>query len=87
MFSLCPTPVIVFLSNGKDYAEPISSSVSYPSSLPWYTEAGGEAVVLKQIAFASWKANTTEGNLSSFHKARNKCVYPEESHEATIFQP
>ena len=24
--------------------------------------------------FASWKANPTEGNLTSFHKARNKCA-------------
>ena len=47
---------------------------SYPSSSPWFTEACSEAVVLKQLAFASWKANPTEGNLSSFHKARNKCV-------------
>ena len=46
----------------------------YPSSRPWYTETCGKAVVLKQLAFASWKANLTEGNLSSFHKARNKCV-------------
>ena len=53
---------------------PSRVQLSYPSSRPWYTEACGEAVVLKQLAFASWKANPTEGNLSSFHKARNKCV-------------
>ena len=29
---------------------------------------------LKKPQFASWKANPTEGNLSSFHKARNKCI-------------
>ena len=48
--------------------------LSYPFSRPWVTEACGEAVVLKQLAFASWKANPTEGNLSSFQKAQNKCV-------------
>ena len=47
---------------------------SHPSSRPWFTEACGETVVLKQLAFSSWKANPTEGNLSSFHKARNKSV-------------
>ena len=59
--------------------------LSYPSSHPWYTEACGEAVGLKQLAFASWKTNPTEGNLSSFHKASQQvCVYPEESQE-TMF--
>ena len=53
---------------------PSRLQLSYPSSRPWFTEACGEAVVLKQLAFVSWKANPTEGNLSSFHKARNKCV-------------
>ena len=53
---------------------PSRLQLSYPSSHPWYTEACGEAVVLKQLAFASWKANPTEGNLSSFHKSRNKCI-------------
>ena len=48
--------------------------LSYPSSRPWYTDTYGEAVALKQLAFASWKANPTEGNLGSFHKARNKYV-------------
>ena len=52
---------------------PSHLQLSYPSSRPWITEACGEAVV-KQLAFASWKANPTEGNLNSFHKARNKCV-------------
>ncbi len=53
---------------------PSHLQLSDPSSHPWVTEAGGESSVLKQLAFASWKANPTEGNLSSFHKARNKCV-------------
>ena len=53
---------------------PSRLQLSYPSSRPWFTEACGEAVVLKQLAFASWKANLTEGNLSSFHKAQNKSV-------------
>ena len=53
---------------------PSRLQLSYPSLRPWFTEACGEAVVLKQLAFASWKANPTEGNLSSFHEARNKCV-------------
>ena len=53
---------------------PFHLQLSYPSSHPWFTGACGEAVVLKQLAFASWKANPTEGNLSSFHKAQNKCV-------------
>ena len=53
---------------------PSRLQLAYPSSHPWFTEACGEAVVLKQLAFASWKANPTEGNLSSFHKAQNKCV-------------
>ena len=48
--------------------------LSYPFSRLWFTEACGKAVVLKQLAFASWKANPTQGDLSSFHKARNKCV-------------
>ena len=46
----------------------------YPSSHPWLTEACGKAVVLKQLALAPWKAYLTEGHLSSFHKAQNKCV-------------
>jgi len=29
---------------------------------------------MKQLAFSSWKANLTQGNLSTFHKTRNKCV-------------
>ena len=53
---------------------PSRLQLSYPSSHPWFTEACGEAVVLKQHAFASWKVNPTEGNLSSFHKARHKFV-------------
>ena len=32
---------------------PSRLQLSYPSSLPWLTEACGEAVVLKQLAFAS----------------------------------
>ena len=35
---------------------PFRLQLSYPSSRPWYTEACGEAVVLKQLAFTSWKA-------------------------------
>ena len=51
---------------------PSRLELSYPSSCPWYTEACGKEVVLKQLAFtSSWKANPTEGNLSSFHKAQN----------------
>ena len=46
----------------------------YQSSHPWYTESCGEAVALKQLTFSSWKASLNEGNLGSFHKARNKCV-------------
>ena len=38
---------------------PSRLQLSYPSSRPWFTEASGEAVVLKQLAFASWKANPT----------------------------
>ena len=53
---------------------PSRLQLSYPSSRPWFTEACGEAVVLKQFVFASWKANPSEGNLSSFHKVQNKCV-------------
>ena len=53
---------------------PSRLQLSYPSSHPWYTEACGKEVVLKQLVFASWKANPTEGNLSSIHKARNKCL-------------
>ena len=53
---------------------PSRRQLSYPSSRPLFTEACGEAVGLKQLAFASWKANPTDGNLSSFHKAQNKCV-------------
>ena len=53
---------------------PSHLQLSNSSFRPWYNEACGEAVVLKQLAFASWKANPTESNLSSFHKARNKCV-------------
>ena len=53
---------------------PSRLQLSYPSSLPWFTEDCGEAIVQKQLAFASWKANPSEGNLSSFHKAWNKCV-------------
>ena len=55
---------------------PSSLQLSNPSSCPWFTEACGKAAVLKQLAFTSWKANLTEGNLSSFHKAQNKCVSP-----------
>ena len=46
---------------------PSRLQLSYPSSHPWFTEACGEAVGLKQLAFASGKANQTEGNPSSFH--------------------
>ena len=53
---------------------PSRLQLSYPSSCKWYTEDCGKEVVLNQLAFTSWKANPTEGNLSSFHKARNKCV-------------
>ena len=53
---------------------PSHLQLSYPSSNPWYTEGCGEAVVLKQLAFTSWKAIPTEGNLSSFHKARKQCM-------------
>ena len=48
--------------------------LSYPSSHPWYTESCGEAIALKQLAFSSWKANSTKGKLSAVQKARNKCV-------------
>ena len=48
--------------------------LSYPSSHSWYSESCGEEVALKQLAFSSWKANPTEGNHRSCHKARNKCV-------------
>ena len=53
---------------------PSRLQLSSPSSHPWFTEACGKAVVLKQLAFASWKANPTEVNLNSFYKAQNKCV-------------
>ena len=48
--------------------------LSYPFSCSWYSKSSGEAVALKRIALSSWKANLTEGNLRSFHKACNKCV-------------
>uniref|UniRef100_A0A8C4QIL8 AVL9 homolog (S. cerevisiase) n=1 Tax=Eptatretus burgeri TaxID=7764 RepID=A0A8C4QIL8_EPTBU len=48
--------------------------LSYPSSHSWYSESCGEAVALKQFSFSFWKANLTEGNLRSFHKARNECA-------------
>ena len=48
--------------------------LSDPSSHSLYSESCGEAVALKQLAFSSWKAKSTEGNFRSFHKARNKCV-------------
>ena len=66
------SPITTFsnINSSWEFFQELSS----PSSRPWFTEACGEAVVLKQLAFASWKANPTEGNLSSFHKARNKCV-------------
>ena len=48
--------------------------LSYPSSRQCFTDACDEAVVLKQLAFASRKANPTEGNHSSFHLAWNKCM-------------
>ena len=35
---------------------PSHLQLSYPSSCPWHTEACGEALVMKQLAFASWKA-------------------------------
>ena len=35
---------------------PTRLRLSYPSSCPWHTEACGEALVMKQLAFASWKA-------------------------------
>ena len=54
---------------------PSRLQLSYRSSHPWYTEACGETVVLKQLSVTSWKANPTESNLSSFYKARNKCMY------------
>jgi len=53
---------------------PSRPQLSYPSHCPCYTESYGEVVVLKQLVFSSWKANPTEGNLSLFHKAHNKCV-------------
>ena len=37
--------------------------LAYLSSCPWCTESCGEAVAFKQLAFSSWKANLTEGNL------------------------
>ena len=54
---------------------PSRLQLSFTSTRPWYTEACSEAVVLKELGFASGKANPTEGNLSSFHKALNKCVF------------
>ena len=50
---------------------PSHLQLSYPFSHPWYTVACGEVVFLKPLAFASWKANLTADNLSSFHKAWN----------------
>ena len=47
------------LSHAQIY--PLLSSVVLPFLHPWFTEACGEAVVLKQLAFASWKENPTEG--------------------------
>jgi len=54
---------------------PSHLQLSDPSSHPWYTDCYGEAVALKKkLAFFSWKANPTEGNLTAFQKACNKCV-------------
>ena len=53
---------------------PSHLQLSYASSCSWYAEACGKAVVLKQLASTPWKSNPTKGNLSSFHKASNKCV-------------
>ena len=49
---------------------PFHLQLSYPFYRQWYTEVCGEADILKQLAFASWKANPTEGNLSSSTKLR-----------------
>ena len=65
---------------------PSRLQLSYLSSRPWYTEACGEAVVLEQLAFTSWKENPTEGNLGSYRKAQNVFVYPQESQKTTSFQ-
>ena len=46
----------------------------HPSSHSWFSESCGEAVALIQLTFSSSKASPREGNLRSFHKARNKCV-------------
>ena len=44
---------------------------SYPFSRATYTESCGEAVVVKRLAFSTWKANPTEGK---FHEKKNKMV-------------
>ena len=64
---------------------PSHLQLSYLSSRSWYTESCGEAVVLKRLAFSSWKANPTEGNLRSFHKACSKCVSTLKEPENNMF--
>ena len=61
---------------------PSRLQLAYPSSRPWYTEACGEAVGLKQLAFASWKANPT-GRQILPQSSEQVSVYPQESQETT----
>ena len=90
---LYPLPLI-FIQPGNPSTEtcslmyrfiPPCLKLSCPSSHSWSSESCGDAVVLKQLAFSSCETNPTEGNLRSFHKARNKCVYSQES-QKTCFQ-
>ena len=66
---------------------PSHLQLSYSSSHPWYTESCGEAVTLKQLAFSSWKANLTKGNLSEVQKVvQQVCVDSQESQKITSVQ-
>ena len=40
----------------------------------WFTESCEEAMRNKTLAFETWKANKTDDNLRSYHRARNRAI-------------
>ena len=50
------------------------SYLTHPPALGTLNPVVRQLLQNNLLAFSSWKANLTDGNLGSFHKARNKCM-------------